>query len=496
MKKHNLGIHTAIASAMLVMVGSASAGVANGIPVNMATQSIISNTTTVAGGNVTYSTQSPVAIGTVWVYVKLSGGATFAQAAGGAIDATQLVRANQGAATVVVSPGVVSTDRTYAVFPVAISVAAMPVNATFTFTSANTTPATGQVTTAGFLATPAATLSAALSIGSTNSATTVQADVDTAASGNLIVSRSGVASTVLASSAASFTATAAAGGMVGAQIEVGKQINVVTGTGTALTAGTTSNTGASTSLINFGGYNFRDVAGTVANDGATAFNIGTNYNAAYSAVLTGNFGAAIGTGGAVTLRAAFDCTGGPLSTAVVTGGTTATFTAIPTLATAVPVFVCMQVNTTNTVSIPVTQPSLVVTLAGTSAATSNVTTAATSLYNLINNGATVDVRSYVPAAAVGYTSYIRIINTGSVAAPVSASVINQTTGVVGTSAVIIPSLAAGASTTLTSSQLETAIGAIAATDRPRIRITAPGVLSVQSYMLNPGGSFTILHGAD
>ena len=109
------------------------------------------------------------------------------------------------------------------------------------------------------------------------------------------------------------------------------------------------------------------------------------------------------------------------------------------------------------------------------------------------------VRSYVPAAnaAAGYTSFIRVINIGTTASPIQATVIDDTTGAAGASGQLISSLAAGAAVTFSAQQIETAMGVtLAAANRPRIKITSVSVpLEVQSFMSNPGGSVTQISGA-
>jgi hypothetical protein len=112
------------------------------------------------------------------------------------------------------------------------------------------------------------------------------------------------------------------------------------------------------------------------------------------------------------------------------------------------------------------------------------------------------VRSYVPAAnaAAGYTSFIRVINIGTAASPIQASVIDGTTGVAGTSGQLIASLPAGAAVTLSAQQIEAALGVnLIASSRPRISIgtgATPSVpLEVQSFMANPSGTVTQIGGA-
>jgi len=111
-------------------------------------------------------------------------------------------------------------------------------------------------------------------------------------------------------------------------------------------------------------------------------------------------------------------------------------------------------------------------------------------------GNTIDVHNYVPAGMHGYTHYIRVINDGSVAAPVTVALIDDVTGVVGSPAVLISSLPAAAALTLTSSQLEAALGGnISAAARPQIRISSSVMLAVQSFLLQPGGAFNEISNA-
>ena len=126
------------------------------------------------------------------------------------------------------------------------------------------------------------------------------------------------------------------------------------------------------------------------------------------------------------------------------------------------------------------------------------TLAATNGYALSTNGQTVDVRTYIPAGTAGYTSYIRVINTGTIAAAVSGQYVYQD-GTLGTSGTLVASLPSAGSTTLSSTQVEAALGApvVTAGARPRVRITAPASgMNVQSFILNgASGAFTEVSGA-
>lgn len=109
------------------------------------------------------------------------------------------------------------------------------------------------------------------------------------------------------------------------------------------------------------------------------------------------------------------------------------------------------------------------------------------------SGTTIDVRSYLPSAlsVSGYTSAVRVINTGSSTTAVRVAIIDGNTGAVGNSAVLNPALPPGAAITYFAQQIEDALGlALAASARPRLRVTSTTVIEVQSFMSNPGGAVT------
>ena len=489
MKKCVLGIHAAVA----VLLGAASvssfAGIAQGLSANMAAQAVSGDTALLSTGSIAYSTSVPLPVGNLYVKVTLGNGATFVQAAAGSINAAQLVAANQGAATVTVANGVVSADQKSVTFPVAVTGQSAQVATTFTFKGGASNVA-GQVTTAGFLSTVGSTLPVTMSIGSSAS---IAADVDSASTSNVITSVNGLTFAALSSGAATFVT-----GMAGGAVEA-KQIEVTTGSGTALTVGATTNTAASTTLINFGGYKFSDVSGAVGTDAATPFNFATNYTGAGStlgAVVTGDFSAAQGTGGSVFLSVSNACAT-TLGTAATVTATAATFPASVTLvpaASGTSTFVCMQVNTPgNTVLIKQTQPTAVITLKGnTATAPATIATPSAALYSLLNNGGTQLVKTYIPAGQAGYTSFIRVLNTGSVSAQISAAVINDLTGVAGpTKQISTVAIAPGGAKTFTSAEIEAGVGAIAnSASRPTLSISAPTAIKVQSFILtNANGNF-------
>ena len=111
-------------------------------------------------------------------------------------------------------------------------------------------------------------------------------------------------------------------------------------------------------------------------------------------------------------------------------------------------------------------------------------------------GQSVDVNSYVPAAAVGHTSFIRIINTGSKASTITVADIDDTTGTVSPASLLVSSLPAGGAVTLTSTAIEAALGrSPAASARPRLRINGTQTLSVQFFLLQPGGAYNEMSNA-
>jgi hypothetical protein len=120
------------------------------------------------------------------------------------------------------------------------------------------------------------------------------------------------------------------------------------------------------------------------------------------------------------------------------------------------------------------------------------------LYNEVSgfqSGSTVKSRYYIPFADLatsGYTSFVRVINPGITATPVSIAVVDGVTGVTGPTYTLIGSMAGGGAKTIYSQDLEAIIGPIAAGSRPRLKISANTTLEVQSFIVQPGGAFTII----
>jgi hypothetical protein len=520
--KRNLIIQAAVAglfSAATLSAFASGTGSAVGNTAQIATQAVTS-TTDIGTGSIQYVQTGSVPAGNYYVYVKLNQGATFAagsQTSVPTINNGALVVADAGTldTNVTVGAGVVSTDSTFIAFPITVN-ASLPANAeTFTFKPVTVAPADGSVTGA-LAAASTGSLYATMSIGSSASysktLTAPVADEGTAASAPIAYFVSGITDGALSSGAAGFTAAPYHGTVESDVIDVVGHVNSKSGVELYNVSG--SNTGNGY-LLNLGAYYFKDVnsnsAGTGVTtppfgaDAATGFNIASNYNggATSTAVVTGPAGFFSGAT-SVFVSGVKNCSsplGLSLPAKVSTDGSTATFAAgsVPQIITGVPVFVCVQGNGT-TAWTPGT-PSITATMVSNTSTTANVTIASTPLYTLGTDGTTVYVREYVPAAATastGYQSFLRVINTGTVAAKIGFAFIDDTLGTASTSATgtTTSAVPVGGAITLTSAQVEALVGTPeAASARPRVLVTAPSTITVQSYLYNSAANvFTEVSG--
>lgn len=163
---------------------------------------------------------------------------------------------------------------------------------------------------------------------------------------------------------------------------------------------------------------------------------------------------------------------------------------VASIASGTPLYLCLSAPGGGQTATPITANITAELLNNAVVATAGKTTTAGAGYALGYNGTQIDVTNYVPAAMSGWTQFIRVANTGALSAPVSAAFVDES-GNVGTSAVIIPSLSAGAVKNLEAADIEAALGAQAEGARPRLRITAPSNgLTVQNMLFTPNGSFT------
>ena len=112
----------------------------------------------------------------------------------------------------------------------------------------------------------------------------------------------------------------------------------------------------------------------------------------------------------------------------------------------------------------------------------------------VRSGTAVMVQTYIPAALAtsGYSSYVRIVNNGAQATPVSVYLIDPFTGKTRASGQLAAALAPNAAVTFSAQQIEAALGMVLeAQDRPRLLVTSPANdLGVQSFQSNPGGVVT------
>ncbi|HZF78830.1 MAG TPA: hypothetical protein VEZ89_03475, partial [Rubrivivax sp.] len=174
-----------------------------------------------------------------------------------------------------------------------------------------------------------------------------------------------------------------------------------------------------------------------------------------------------------------------------TAGTAKTLITTTAVTNNTPWFVCLSAPSATNTATPVTAT---ITADVLESETSELIDNATGTgYALTYNGSQVDVKNYFPnaLAAFGYGSYIRVINTGSIAAVVSGSFINEATGVAGQSYPLSSAIAAGGAITLRGNLIESILGAPGSADRPRLRLTAPtNGMTVQYYLQNPDGTIT------
>jgi len=243
---------------------------------------------------------------------------------------------------------------------------------------------------------------------------------------------------------------------------------------------------ASAGILNLGEISFAVKTSVVTPTGATP-SLADFGNA--NIVATGDFSAAnvANTGaGSVFLSGTQSCAASVAAATFSNNFTTATFNnvAIQAAGTANPLYLCYTIGTSS-VSLPApTQYTL-----GNSTVLAGVNTvqvafpAATNVYKLVSNGASVLIPSLVsPSAAFG--TYLRVVNTGSLATPIKVALYNSTTGVLGTPVTVISNLAPGASTNVDATTLYNLLGANTGTWFGVSVTGATSSLAVQSLLAN------------
>lgn len=478
MKKSNVILQAAIASALLTMTGSAfAAATLSATGVTYATEqfsgtaaktAVVLPGTIVVGAGTVIPANSNVTVAIaltngLWATIPNALFATSNTSQAGTMSATSstfLIPLTLGAAS---SIGVGSTILT---IPAA--------SATFTVTSLAAAGSPISATATVYLGT----------VTSANLATSTIYDAASTAS-------------TLATSAAGSTLSAAANTST-ARIDLTATTPSTVFTNVAITA---TETGSPTTY-KLGRLYILDNGTKVADNGASTYSTtaSAGYVTATIAAPSGFF-AGLGTTGTITLR---DASGLNACAAATASATSALYTVAASAAAATsvtvaaagfsggtagsgyPIDVCYTISGTNVQTSGT--PTIAVTKQDAATATRGTDTlAATNLQALATNGQQYDVRNYVPAGATGYLTFVRVINTGSLSAPISIALIDPTTGVVGPTC-SLGTLAGGAATNFTPTQIEasTCLGTISSTSRPRLRITAPtNGMNVQTFLAEP-----------
>lgn len=506
MKKSNVLLQAAIAGALMAMVGSAYAQTSTSVTsVAYATEQFLGTTPSAAvlAPSINVITGTAIPAGSViTAMVQLTGGIWAGSISGVIAGATQAdaVVTNTAGGVGAVSFGATGTGVTTAASGVGATASATANNANVLRITHTTASAVGIGATLFVINTP--TISAA-GLATTAGTVTATSSIFTGTIAAPLGAAVPTTGLLEVASAAGTVATA----VVGTTQAVAANTSTAKIDLTAATAATKFSTvtasateTASTTVYKLGTFTVTDGSGKLVTAGNGAY---TSAARTTVATMTGTAGffAPLGTTGTITLHAPTGAACGAAASATSATFTTAALAAAATTLSAPAIQtttgtaydVCMTVNGTTVIAAGT--PSLGL-ATGVAVAQNSVSTfAATALETLALNGASYDVRNYVPLAATGYTTFVRVINTGSVSAAVSAALVNETTGVVGTAGVL-GTLAAGAAVNYTSTQVEAAAGTVAATARPRIRITAPtNGMNVQTFLASPNGNITDMTGA-
>jgi len=516
MKKSNVILNAAIASAMLAMVGSANAGALAGANTVFATEIFgptMAATDGIKPGAVTHTltTTSGIVInagGVIYYSIRLTGG-TF-KVAPLLAQLTGTVLAVGGGGNGVVSNAVLSSDRTTATFPITFTAAAtLGVGSTLIYTpiaaaidSVNTTMATAAATVTAQSALSAITpvITAPSTTTTPNTGTAMAADLDGGLTTAATVATSTPAVVFAITPSSSFplgySLAAGTGVNQAGLLETAKIDLTATSPGSRFTQpGATLSNANSTTVLNLGAV----IMGNTANaqykaDGTTAYLINGSVTAnTLGGTVVGTFKAnstmAMTTDAACATNVA-TAAAGTLNTA----NTTFTFagSTVPGIASlegaSLPSFICLTTPaTTGAITVGAPVATFGVTAANHTATTDAAQSATASLYSMALNGAQVDVRNYIPAGVAGFQNIMRVINTGTVTADISVAVINEATGVVGTAGVVATAVPAGGVVRVNQAAIEAVIGAQATTVRPRLRFTAPtNGMEVQALMYSNG----------
>ena len=467
----------AVATAMMGTAGAAFAGTASSTYNTYAVEALPSLTGVTPSANA-YQTGILIADTTKFtMFLQLAGGAKWATAYAAA-DITLT-----GASTDAVA--ISSTDPTVMVinFTATANIASGTVMSFAAGSSAKVNlsgvSATGSVTESYAITNgTAAATSGFPTAGVLDSATGTVASIAEALSGAIVPSNSfPIAKT-------SFIPA------LGADFGVSEKGMIDVGAATPFTLFTGVTNGASTTVINLGAFYINEVPGNQLAQGGADYSLATNTNNV-TATMTGSFPK-----GATFKVVSNDntCGGAAVGAATLNAGLNSVAIALGAAATAGnPYSICMTVD--GTTAIPVTTPQLTAfKVVDAAAANTSYTLPTTGLYPLVQNGSSVRLMNYVPAAiesSMGYTTYVVVNNASALAAPVRATLTDNTTGSVLGSGVV-GTMNAGTSMTLTATQIEAALAiTVPAAARPVLVLSAAvpaGQLKAQIYQQAPGSA--------
>lgn len=277
---------------------------------------------------------------------------------------------------------------------------------------------------------------------------------------------------------------------LGADFGVSEKGMIDVGAATPFTLFTGVTNGASTTVINLGAFYINEVPGNQLAQGGADYSLVTNTNNV-TATMTGSFPK----GATFSVASNNACTVAVVgATATLNAGLNSVAIALGAAATVgTPYSICMTVDSKT--AIPVTTPQLTAfKVVDNAAANTSYTLPTTGLYPLVQNGSSVRLMNYVPAAiesSMGYTTYVVVNNASALAAPVRATLTDNTTGSVLGSGVV-GTMNAGTSMTLTATQIEAALAiTVPAAARPVLVLSAAvpaGQLKAQIYQQAPGSA--------
>lgn len=110
----------------------------------------------------------------------------------------------------------------------------------------------------------------------------------------------------------------------------------------------------------------------------------------------------------------------------------------------------------------------------------------------VGSGSAIFVEGYIPLSATGWSTFVRVTNGGTVGGPVTGTFFDSNGQIIG-SGKIISNLPARGHTTVSGSQIESALGVAPENSRPRLKISAPfDGLILQPYVFDPTGKHSLL----